>query len=64
VGLRLATYEFEDAELTAAIDSLLAREALSTRMAELAGRLQASPGTVRAADQVERLMRTGTPVTR
>ena len=64
VGLRLATYEFEDAELTAAIDSLLAREALSTRMAELASRLQASPGTVRAADLIERLMRTGTPVTR
>jgi MGT family glycosyltransferase len=63
-GLKLATYEFEAAELTGAIDSLLARRDLSARMSELASALQATPGTVRAADLIEKLVRDGAPVTR
>ena len=63
-GVRLQTYEFEDAELTGAIETLVARPALSARMAGLATALQAAPGTVRAADLLEQLAREGTPVTR
>jgi len=63
-GLKLATYEFEAAELTGAIDSLLARRDLSARMSELASAFQASPGTVRAAGLIEKLVRDGAPVTR
>jgi UDP:flavonoid glycosyltransferase YjiC (YdhE family) len=63
-GVRLPTYEFEDAELTRAIDTLVSRPALAARMAILAAELQSSPGTVRAADLVEQLLREGSPVTR
>jgi MGT family glycosyltransferase len=62
-GTRLATYEFEDAELLDAVDRLLADTALRDRMAAIAGRLQAKPGTVRGADLLERLARDGQPVT-
>ncbi len=54
-GIRLETYEFEDGELLGAIDRLISDEALRERMAAIASRVQASPGTVRAADLVERL---------
>ena len=54
-GVRLATYEFDEAELAAAIDGLLADADLRRRMAAVAARLQASPGTVRAADLIERV---------
>jgi len=50
-GLRLPTYEFEDAELHGAIDQLLASEPAG--LTNAARRLQASPGTVRAADLIE-----------
>ena len=60
-GVRLATYEFEAAELTGAIDRLLADRALASRMAPIAARLQAEPGTVRAADLIEQVTRTGEP---
>jgi UDP:flavonoid glycosyltransferase YjiC (YdhE family) len=62
-GVRLATYDFEDAELTGAVDRLLADTSLRARMASLAARLQANPGTVRAADLIERVARTGEAVT-
>jgi MGT family glycosyltransferase len=62
-GVRLATYELEEAELSGAIEHLLANVALSERMAALAHELQASPGTVRAADLIERLARGREPVT-
>ena len=39
------TYEFEDGELLGAIDRLLADEALRSRMAGIAARVQAAPGT-------------------
>ena len=62
-GRRLSTYGFEDRELTGAIDSLLGDGALRERMAAMSARIKASSGTVRAADLVERVARTGEPVT-
>ena len=62
-GRRLATYDFEDAELTGAIDTLLADRDLAGRLAAMSSRIQASSGTVRAADLVERAATTGEPVT-
>ena len=61
-GIRLATYDFEDDELLGAVDRLLADEALRGRMAAIASRVQAAPGTVKAADLIERLARDGAPV--
>jgi MGT family glycosyltransferase len=56
-GVRLPTYDFDDADLTGAVDRLLADEALRARMATISARLQASPGTVRAADLIESVAR-------
>jgi MGT family glycosyltransferase len=61
-GIRLQTYEFEDGELLAAIDRLLADDGLRDRMRAIATRVQAAPGTVKAADLVERLARNEAPV--
>jgi UDP:flavonoid glycosyltransferase YjiC (YdhE family) len=61
-GVRMPTYTFVEAEMEAAIDRLLADDALRGRMAGIAARLQAAPGTVKAADLIERLGRTGAPV--
>jgi MGT family glycosyltransferase len=61
-GVRLSTYGFQEAEMTAAIDRLLADRALHQRLASISARLRANPGTVRAADLIERLMTTGAPV--
>ena len=58
-GVRLPTYEFEDADLLAAIDRLLADGELRERLAALSARVQASPGTVRVADLLERLASSG-----
>ena len=63
-GKRLSTYGFRDGELLGAIDALLADAALRSRMAAMASRMQATAGTVRAADLIERLALTGQPVTR
>jgi MGT family glycosyltransferase len=54
-GIRLQTYEFEDDELLGAIDRLAADEALRGRMAAIAARVQTNPGTVKAADLIERI---------
>ena len=54
-GIRLATYEFEDGELLGAVDRLAADDALRAGMGAIASRVQAAPGTVRAADLIERL---------
>jgi UDP:flavonoid glycosyltransferase YjiC (YdhE family) len=62
-GARLATYDFEDADLTGAVDRLLAYAALEGRLAAIARRLQAHPGTVRAADLIEQVAATGRPAT-
>jgi len=63
-GRRLATYDFHDEELTDAIDELLADRALRRRLDAVSARLKANPGTVRAADLIERVARTGQPVIR
>src|SRR5262245_40229722 len=52
-GVRLATYEFEDHQLNEAIDRLLASPNEQLRRAS--SRLQASPGTTRAADLIQSL---------
>jgi MGT family glycosyltransferase len=58
-GRRLATYAFRDEELTDAIDELLADRALAQRLAAMSTRIKASLGTVRAADLIEAVARTG-----
>ena len=63
-GKRLATYEFEDEQLTGAIDRLLADSELRARLAAISAHLRADPGTRRAADLIEQLGRTRQPVTR
>jgi UDP:flavonoid glycosyltransferase YjiC (YdhE family) len=52
-GLRLPTYEFEPGELHDAIDTLLGAD--NAKLREASTRLQASPGTVVAADLIERV---------
>jgi MGT family glycosyltransferase len=55
LGVRLQTFTFEDAELGAAIDRLVADDALKARLKEMSRRLQDSPGTEKAADCIESL---------
>jgi MGT family glycosyltransferase len=62
-GLRLPSYEFEDRDLKEGIDRLLQDRGLLERLGSLARRLQASPGTARAADLIERLASEHQPVT-
>jgi len=62
-GIRLATYEFEDGELLDAIDRLVGADGLHERMAAIAARVQATPGTVKAASLIERLAAERAPVT-
>jgi UDP:flavonoid glycosyltransferase YjiC (YdhE family) len=62
-GVRLPTYTFAPGDLAGAVDRLLHDTALHSRMAPIAERLQANPGTERAADLVERLATTREPVT-
>jgi MGT family glycosyltransferase len=52
-GVHLPTYSFEEKDLGAAIDSLLGDESLRHRMQAASKRLQARPGTRRAADLIE-----------
>jgi MGT family glycosyltransferase len=52
-GVRLPTYSFEEEELVGAIDRLLADAELRHRMQAASARLQARPGTRRAADLIE-----------
>jgi MGT family glycosyltransferase len=54
-GVRLPTYTFAAADLTAAVDRLLGDRGLHDRMAAIASRLQAAPGTTTAADLIEHL---------
>jgi UDP:flavonoid glycosyltransferase YjiC (YdhE family) len=57
LGVRLRTYQFEPAELTGAIDRLLADRRAATRLETMSKRLRAEPGTVRAAGLIEALAR-------
>jgi UDP:flavonoid glycosyltransferase YjiC (YdhE family) len=54
-GMRLATYGFDDSELTVAIDKLLADNDLQTRMAANAAVIRSRDGTKQAADLIEAL---------
>jgi MGT family glycosyltransferase len=54
-GIRLDTYGHEPAELTAAIETLLANEQLHAQLVAASERLRANPGTEAAADRIERL---------
>ena len=54
-GVRLDTYGHTREQLTAAIDRLLADERLRARLAATSARLQAAPGTERAAALIEQL---------
>ena len=54
-GFRLPTYDFADGELAAALDRMLADEALRARCAAAGERLRREPGTVLAADLIERV---------
>jgi MGT family glycosyltransferase len=56
-GVRLPTYAFAEEELRPAIERLLAERALHERMATIARRLQAEPGTERAAHLLETVAR-------
>ena len=53
LGVRLPSYEFEDAQLHEAIERLIAGP--DRRLGDASARLQRHPGTVRAADLIERL---------
>ncbi|HMD12885.1 MAG TPA: hypothetical protein VKG90_11205, partial [Marmoricola sp.] len=53
LGIRLPTYGFEDAQLHVAIDRLLASPSLV--LEEASARLQANPGTTRAAELIQSL---------
>jgi UDP:flavonoid glycosyltransferase YjiC (YdhE family) len=57
-GIRLDTYGHEPEELTDAIEKLLADEELAGRLSNVSARLQQRPGTVTAADLIERLAAT------
>ena len=61
-GARLATYGFEDAELTRAVDRLLDDSSLRIRLAAMSSRIRASSGTERAAELIARVARSGEPV--
>ena len=52
-GVHLPTYSFEEVELVGAIERLLADAELRHRMQAASARLQARPGTRRAADLIE-----------
>jgi MGT family glycosyltransferase len=62
LGARLSTYEHEPGELVGAIERLLGDETLRGRLDRVAARLQGSPGTAKAADLIEQLGRTQSPV--
>jgi MGT family glycosyltransferase len=54
-GVRLATYDFADEDLTSAIDRLLGDRKLSDRAAEAGRAIRAADGLRVAADAIERL---------
>jgi UDP:flavonoid glycosyltransferase YjiC (YdhE family) len=56
LGRRLDTYEHEPAELIEAIETLFADPMLPGRLSAISARLQADPGTVKAASLIEALV--------
>jgi len=61
-GIRLPTYALDGGELAAAVDRLLTDADLRQRAAAAGERLRRHPGTVAAADLIERVAVTGQPV--
>jgi UDP:flavonoid glycosyltransferase YjiC (YdhE family) len=57
-GVRLDTYGHEPGDLRGAIDLLLADDMLRQRLGRIATRLQADPGTAKAAGLIERVAET------
>jgi MGT family glycosyltransferase len=57
LGVRLATYEFTDAELTGTVDALMLDDDLRDRVASLGQRIRARDGLRRGADLIESLAR-------
>jgi MGT family glycosyltransferase len=60
-GVRLPTYSHEPPQLGAALDRVLTDEALRTRCLAAGNRLRQQPGTVLAADLIERVANSGEP---
>jgi MGT family glycosyltransferase len=60
-GVRLDPYRFRDDELLDWIDGLVGDQRLMGRMEAISRRLQAAPGTVRAAELIEALARSRQP---
>jgi UDP:flavonoid glycosyltransferase YjiC (YdhE family) len=58
-GTRLRTYAFDDADLTDAVDRLLAGPDVRARAATASARLQQRPGTLVAADLIARVAERG-----
>jgi MGT family glycosyltransferase len=56
-GVRLDTYGHTADELTGAVDRLLADQQLAQRLSAVSTRLQAAPGTARAAELIEQVVR-------
>jgi UDP:flavonoid glycosyltransferase YjiC (YdhE family) len=57
LGIRLDTYGHDPPELLTAVRRLLADKPLHRRLATASGRLHRDPGTVRAAQAIERVAR-------
>jgi MGT family glycosyltransferase len=53
LGVRLPTFEFEDAQLGEAIDRLVMDDDVTARLKQISSQLQADPGTERAAGWIE-----------
>ena len=56
LGRRLDTYGHDPVELVGALESLLGDPTLPGRLSDISARLQAKPGTVEAADLIEKLV--------
>ncbi len=63
LGVRLATYAFEEGELLGAVDRMLADVALRERLGGIAQAVAAADGRTKAAELIERLARARAPVT-
>jgi MGT family glycosyltransferase len=61
-GVRLPAYDFEDTQLTGAIDRLLGDARLRSRLAAMSARIRSQSGTAKAADLIEQLAVTGSAV--
>lgn len=62
LGVRLDTYGHSEEELRGAVERLLGDELLGQRLHAISSRLQAAPGTVRAADLIEQVAQGEKPV--